>query len=395
MARQATQIGRILVGCVRSAPPEPATLAATFRGVDLRALPAAASFHRVVAFVRDRLRTLPYLDEDVAGDLERLYQLQVRDHLRSLHDLARVGRALDQAGVPWLVVKGPVLAQMYQRDDQRSYADLDLVVPGLSLRDAIAVLDDGENTIIDRNWALLRRNVAGEVHLRLAHGTTADLHWHLLNRAPLRRAFQVDMRGVFERARPVRLGAIQARTLGRADTLVHLGLHGCLSGGNRLVWLKDIERCLADEPPNWDEIVARAHQWRAHLALSAMLARAQRVLSVEVPTSVGRSLAPDGRWRALVAAADRVAPLERSMGRRSLPRMMALSMRADIGSSLASLTRHAGAWAAGGGLLVRQPVPGPNRDQTSPGSVLHPAGGEEDRSAYLAAVAGECGGSVR
>lgn len=390
MARPATRVGRILVTCVRREPPRRGALDAALGGVNFAELSAAAAFHRVVAYVLERLRDASSVAHADLGRMEQLYQVQVRDHLRALHDLTRVGKALDRAGVPWLVIKGPVLARLYPRPDFRSYSDIDLIVPGAYLRDALVLLDDGVNTMIDRNWVRLRHTAAGEVHLRLAHGTTADLHWHLINRAKLRRTFPIDMSSLFQRARSVQLGACPARTLGRADTLVHLGLHGCLSGGNRLVWLKDIEQCLAQEPPEWDEVVSRAREWGADLALAAMLARVRRVLSVEVPVWVGRSLSPNGGWRALVMAADRMAPLERSTGRRSLPRMMALSTESDIRSTLASFARHAGAWFAEYGFLDRGSVPGPDRDPTSRESAMHTAGGDADRSAYLAAVVAEC-----
>lgn len=384
-----SQVERILVDCVRATPPRPLAPARAPGVLDPRALAGAADFHRVVAYVRESLRDTPGVDQAVLDALERMYQDQVRTHLRVLHDLSKVSAGLGRAGIPWLVLKGPVLATQYPRADLRGYTDLDLVVPGAALRDAVAALYDDGTTMIDRNWELLRRTTPGEVHLRLAHGTTADLHWHLLNRAALRVAFRVEMTGVFERARSVQLGPVLARTLGAADTVVHLGLHGCLSGGNRIGWLKDIEQCLLYERPDWDEVVARAHEWGAGLALGAMLVRAQRVLALHVPQSVVRSLTPGRTWRAVVALADRAAPLERSTGHRSLPRMMALSTRADARSSLFTLARYAAGWVGEGGLFRRDPPGGPNRDPTSADSVLHAAGTDGDRAAYFAAVTAE------
>ena len=384
-----SQAGQILVECLRATPPRPVAAPGGLGALDPIAFAGAAAFHKVVAYVRESLGQTPGVDQAVLDALERVYEEQVRTHLRALHDLAKVSARLGRAGVPWLVLKGPVLAMRYPRADLRGYTDLDLVVPGTALNDAVAALDDGGTTMIDRNWELLRRTTPGEVHLRLAHGTTADLHWHLLNRAPLRAAFRVDMVGVFERARQVTTGPVPVATLGRADTVVHLGLHGCLSGGNRIGWLKDIEQCLLSEEPDWDEIVVRAREWRAGLALAAMVIRAQRVLALPVPPGVVRSLAPGRAWRAAVALADRAAPLEHSTGHRSLPRMMALSTRADVRSSLYTLARYAAGWMGEGGVFRRDPPAGPNRDPTSLDSLLHAAGTEGDRAAYFAAVTAE------
>ena len=93
----------------------------------------------------------------------------------------------------------------------------------------------------------------------LAGGMLCDLHWHLLVTPNARARFA-----------PVHGGAGRTASAGRpvgdhdggharsVDGILYLCLHGSLSGGHQLVWLKDIDQMIDSEPPDWDELVRRA-----------------------------------------------------------------------------------------------------------------------------------------
>lgn len=382
-------IGRLLVRCVAehdwSRPPQDAARLAA--GLDMDAVAAAARFHGVSGCVHHSIT--PVVGADAAEALAQDHRGGVDRHLRAIGDLARLAPALDELGVRWFVVKGPVLAEtFYARPDLRSYNDLDIVVPGGSLGPALATVERAGGHLIDRNWPLLRELQVGELLLRLHHGTLLDLHWHLVNEVNPRRVFRLPMAEMSERTRLVRVGSLIVPTMDPTDTLLHLGLHGCLSGGDRLVWLKDVERAMATEPPAWDEVVRRARAWRIGPPVALTLARARAVLGAPVPDGVPEALASGRTWLAMAAVAGRLAPLERSLGNRSIARAVSRSSRGDQVSSAVELTRHLAVGLAGVRHFSRMPAV-PDMDPDSPASAHHARGTPGDRQAFLDAVAAE------
>lgn len=382
-------LGRLLVRCVAEhdwSTPAPG-VAGLLAGLDMDEVAAAARFHGVTGCVHHSLSGV--VDARAAAALARDHRRGVDLHLRALGDLARLMPHLDELGGPWLVVKGPVLAEtFYARPDLRSYSDLDLVVDGGSLERVLSAVERAGGRLISRNWALLRELRVGELLLRLHHGTLLDLHWHLVNDAGARRAFRVPTTELSGRARLVHLGPLQVPTLDPTDTLLHLGLHACVSGGDRLVWLKDVERAIATEVPTWDDLVRRARSWGVGPPVALTLVRARAVVGASVPDGVPEALAQGRTWLAMAAAAHRLAPPERSQGSRSLARMLSRSTRCDLASSAAELTRHLARAVTGAHRFSRTP-PRPDMNPDSPASAHHAAGLPGDRQAFLDAVAAE------
>jgi hypothetical protein len=221
----------------------------------------------------------------------------------------------------------------------------------------------------------------GEVHVLMPTGTVVDLHWHVLNQEALRLSFPVDTDDLMRRARRVEISRVWVRTFGPEDTLIHLALHACKHGGNRLLWCKDLEQVVTRQPLDWDALVARARHFRAGLPTAVMLLIASRALDFDVPSTVIRQLSPRSLWRRLAALADRAAPVETWSGGGSVARSICRETRADEWTSARALGRRLGSLAKS--RLAGGPHE-PDRDPNSAGSVLAPAG---ERAAFFAAVA--------
>ena len=206
----------------------------------------------------------------------------------SLHaDLRSAAASLSDAAVPWVVVKGPALAELvYPSPRHRHYNDLDLLVLPRDLRAAIAALASAGWELLDRNWALALDRMTGEVHLSGPHGTMLDLHWSLQNRDYRRARLRLDPDALFTRATTVSLGGVEARTLSWSDTVVHLALHAAGDGADRMVWLSDVSRVVARRTDPWSVLVARSREWGAGAATALVLARAVQELGTPVPSSV-------------------------------------------------------------------------------------------------------------
>jgi hypothetical protein len=200
---------------------------------------------------------------------------------------------------PWMVVKGPVLVELgYGYPGARLYEDLDIVVAAADMAAAMSAIEAAGGRVTDLNWPMMIELMRAEVPMVLGAGMLADLHWHVLVTPSIRSRFAVPLDALFERRRTVRLGGADVATLDTVDGLLYLCLHGSLSGGDQLVWLKDLDQMVVSEDVDWDELVRRAVLYRAGLVVAMQLERARVVLGTPVPESVPTVLARnDGWWR--------------------------------------------------------------------------------------------------
>ena len=382
MVSRASQVGRVLTACVQG-DHEQAVFAANGLGADASRLAEAASFHGVEVFVHRQLGEGGVLPGPVADALREDFFRVVMTRQQVLTDLRAVAAALDGAGVEFLVVKGPSLAEILYGDPLlRPYQDLDLVVPAEQLPEAVAALEANDHRMLDANWDLLLELRPGEVHMSGPAGTVIDLHWHLLNSADHRERFAIDMKSLFARSIPASVGDVTVRTLEPVDRLVFVALHACVSGGDRLIWLNDVAAC-AREPLEWPDVSDRADVWHVRDALSLMLHRAERVVGADP----AHPLAPHARSPLvrLDALANQVAPVENTLGKRSTARLLARAAGDDTSSSAVELGRLVRAWMRRG--APRDEFNRIERDPANTSSPLHPSGGEAVRAEFLAAVA--------
>jgi Uncharacterised nucleotidyltransferase len=378
--REATRLYLLLVACVR--PHDwrqvPLGLSNLVSGRPLAGLPGAACEHRVEGCVFRSLEALDDVDPAVMAELGAAYSLAIASHLRALTDLAAIGEILAEASVPWLCVKGPVLTEVAYRElGLRTYGDLDIVVPPAELGKALDALEAGGCQLEERDWTVLLPNLNGEVHVTLPHGTPGDVHWHLINDGELRRSFRLPMAEMMQRARPVRLGGNEVLTLDSTDTLLHLTVHACTSGGRRLVWLKDIERTVCNTPPEWPALVERADRARLGLVVATMLAKARRVLGVPVPDDVLRSLAGRNMWSQVVRLGDAVSSKTTNIERGQPGPSASRATRDRLGASAWQLGLRGLRWARS----TRRP------DGVAEISGALPPGDQPGRQEFLDAVA--------
>jgi hypothetical protein len=379
--RTSRAVGRVLVRSVAEhdwAAPPPG-IDELVRGVDLSALPAASAFHGVAGCVYHSLRGNRLVDAETASVLEATHHRARLTHLQTVADLRTIVPVLDGLGAPWIVVKGPVLASLYTRADLRGYTDLDIVVAPEWLGRALDALEAAGARVVDANWELMRRTMSGQVHMVMGR-TGIDLHWHLLNDARLRDAFSVPVRALYQRARRVDVDGLAVPTLDPVDTVLHLALHATISGGNRLVWLKDVEQTAPAALAQWDELLWRGRESGAALAVATMFDATREVLGAPIPVDAIRTLAGGRAWTELAAVARRVAPIQAAQGRRSPVRLVTRATRRGVAGSALQLFRRAGA------AVGRPTAPWPHvviQDPDNPVSTAHAAGNREE---FLEAV---------
>lgn len=377
------RLGRILRASLSGRAIDSGDLAA----VDQGELVEAARYHRVVGFVHDALKGTEGLRPEALERLDRLHRQALATHLHVLAVLRRSAAALEPLNGEWLVVKGPVLGELaYGKAGLRLYQDLDLVIPRGRFAEAIGLLESAGFELVDRNWNLLRRLLIGELVVAAPRTPELDVHWDVRYDRELRRAISISTEELVDRARTVEIGGLPVRTFDAADTLVFLAMHGSKQGGDRLIWLKDIERSIVNDPPDWEAVVARARAGGVHLVVGSMLLRSRATVGAAVPGDVLRELLPSGVWRGTFGGLERLFPAERSSGFGTPATLLVRSMREDVRSTLATAGKGLGYRAARlvrTGALRRDTA---QDDPDDPASRAFPTGPPDARERYLAEI---------
>jgi hypothetical protein len=212
-----------------------------------------------------------------------------------------------------------------------------------------------------------------------------DLHWHLLVTPATRSRFTMSMEELSERRRTVGIGGVDVDTLEITDGLLYLCLHGSLSGGHQLVWLKDIDQMVASEPPEWDELVRRARRYRLGLVAAVQLERARTVLGAPVPEPVVEALAADAAWWRLWKRREAKVGMARWGGYGGTGRTFVASTSDGTRSSIVQLGRSLAADVVRPGVARRWHT-GADAPATPP--LYEAVGGPDQRAEYLDLVSG-------
>lgn len=135
-------------------------------------------------------------------------------------------RALQDAGVEMLLLKGAALAELYRRQGSvRSMADIDILIHPQDLARTIGILQARGCTIPSdmtpqRLADLLR--FRHELTVNIPGGSELDIHWYLVSDAR-----HLEAEDEFWRdAVPCTLAGMRSQTLHPTDQLLHTCLHG-------------------------------------------------------------------------------------------------------------------------------------------------------------------------
>ena len=180
------------------------------------------------------------------------------------------------------------------------------------------------------------------------------------------------------------VGGTTVATLDVVDGLLYLCLHGSLSGGHQLVWLKDLDQMLSAEPPDWDELVNRARHRQLGLVAAMQLDRARSVLGTPVPRSVIDALAGGDLWWRIWRRRERHVGLARWGGSVGTGRMMTAATSRGTVSSAAQLGRAVVDEVIRPRLGSLRSTPGAD---TVP-DLYRQVGGDAERDGYVSGVAG-------
>jgi hypothetical protein len=279
------RINRILRACARDWATPAAALPALVAGHDLSGLLQAADDHRLVGCVRYGLQGLEGVHQPTAAAVEERYHAGVAAHLRTLADLAHLRAIVAPGRVPWLVVRGPVLAEdCYQLPGLRIYSLTEILVAPQTVPEFLRIL---ATEVRHAAGGAALQGTQGQMHLQLRYGTVVGLRWRL---AP----GSIPVDDLFARAREISLGGTAVTTPSVEDTVVLLAVHAAIERPWRLGYLKDIAMTIRAGTPDWRAVIARSAAWGVGGLVGAALRRTRAVAGADVPEDVtSRMLAPD------------------------------------------------------------------------------------------------------
>jgi hypothetical protein len=276
--------------------------AAVARGPSWTHVVELARAHSVVPLLDAHLREAMPADAAAAvHKAVRRYSIRV---LFLAAEMAALTRAFRDAGVPFLVMKGPTMAEAYGSTARRPYVDNDVLVRREDFAAVERVLVEAGFTQRERT----DRQQAGYLHV---HGETSfarrtgglvsmvDVHTRLL---PLGFAFDGPFEALHSRSRPVAVAGEEAPALGWTDLFLTLSVNALKDQWARLRLATDFAE-VAALIGDWDELLERAAQGQCLRATYVAVLVSAREVGAEYPPRVLAAARADRRAGRLAEAA--------------------------------------------------------------------------------------------
>lgn len=232
--------------------------------------------HLVAAVVDDTLPTTPAQRAEAAEIEVRLAQART-----TYDEICRpVLEVLDDADIPVRLIKGSALPWSDYPDPQlRPTADLDLLVPGRRLHEAVATLvDHGGRVFNPEPTAYYATRVFKGLTVTMPSGLEVDLH-RILSWGPL--GVRVPEADLWAPGRTFdRLGR-PGVTLDVERTLIHVSAHLLLLGAIRASEVRDVAQLATSPDLDPDRAITISRRWGQAAILATALRMAERELALD------------------------------------------------------------------------------------------------------------------
>jgi Uncharacterised nucleotidyltransferase len=211
-------------------------------------------------------------------------------------ELLGIGRVLDEAGVPFVVVKGPAVAHtLYPDPSWRSFGDLDLLVRTQDWRAACEGLRSrgSRRRFAEPRPGFTERFGKGALHMYANH-LEVDLH-RMIADAPF--GYWMDVEELFDASATFRVGDVVLRRFDDSALLLHACLHAVLGHTPPLLLpLRDVVQASRSPGVDWRKVSDWAERWRLRAVIRRALELAGETFEVDMPDGAGsllRSMIPD------------------------------------------------------------------------------------------------------
>jgi Uncharacterised nucleotidyltransferase len=277
--------------------------------IDWRWIVERAAAHKVAALLAARMDACgvtPQLADDLRAQLRAIPDAAAASAgaaQQTLHELAEL---YERAAIPFLVIKGSVLAERVYGDPHlRPFEDVDVVVRPEDVGRAEQVLRS-LGYRLGRIRRLLATAPHGEAEAQLAEAVTrrfyerfhheipfvpargdqrlpVDLHWRVAPAVVL----NIGTEELWARTASVPVAGVRITTLDAEATLLHLAVHAttCSLAGFKLLPLCDVA-WVVTQCGGYRDLWELAAAWRVRAHLETVLDTVERGLGVSIPASV-------------------------------------------------------------------------------------------------------------
>ena len=223
-----------------------------------------------------------------------------------VHELGRLSGLFEVAGIPFIALKGPVLAQtVFGGVAHRPFVDLDLVIRDGDFgrveallgaegyrSSALAPFQKSSYLYIHGQYTFWRR-----IHQMGSAASVLDVHTAVM---PPGYSYDESFDDLYARSGTVPMAGTATHTLAREDLLLVLCFHGFKNRWDRLKYVCDVAELLRSYPEmDWDAVYDRAGAMHSRRVLRLGLAMAAGILEAPLPEEVRRDVRRDRRVAAL------------------------------------------------------------------------------------------------
>jgi len=249
-----------------------------------------ARWHRLDSFLCDALPALgSRVPEAIGARIEEGFRQGATRNMLLTGALTRISRTLEEAAIPFLVLKGPPLGlDAYGDLVHRRSRDLDILIPPEWISDGLRVLGEA-GYVAERTFdaAQMRMLLRTDKEIKLYAGDLLlELHWgfsHIDCLFPVSAIAEEEPDRIDLAGHPIPVPAEGTR-------LAYLAFHAGRHFWFRLFWLADFAFYSRAHPEtDWAAMLARAEALGQRRSFCLSVVLAARVFGGEVPDPIRRA----------------------------------------------------------------------------------------------------------
>lgn len=232
---------------------------------------------------------------DAKNRLREAYRYFATRNTSLFFDALKVLKSLADNQLPVIALKGLSLAKnIYGDIALRPMNDIDLLVKEEDLVRAGRILLTLGYKPSFPAWESTLKTFRHLPHFMNKRGAIIELHWNIV--AP-DSPIKVDLDGLWERARLIKVDNVEVRAFSPEDLFLHLCIHACghLQTGINLIPFCDISGLIKTpgDKIDWQIVVDRATSWGGKKCVYLMLLVVRELMGAMPPDKIMSEIKPD------------------------------------------------------------------------------------------------------
>ena len=245
--------------------------------------------HGVLPLVYKTLKHYPEIPADVLQTFKAHNMQIAQTNMKMTAELIRVVKLLDDHGIKYIALKGPVLSQLIHGDTiQRQYTDLDILVEKEDIyRVGELFYEHGYTSEYDLKF--LKNKTLANVgkDFTFTHNESnifIEMHWKLFLSKHI---IDLDKNLFSTPLLSIRTNHYPILTLSYEYLLVYLCLHGSKHYWERIEWIVDIDRLIRNNANiDWNTVLTLCKTMRIEAMVYLGFAVSSKLLNTPIPDQI-------------------------------------------------------------------------------------------------------------